>query len=145
PAATAVAFAALVGRVDAIAKGGLAVAAAAPLAMYVVTLLVGHVVATVREPLLYLAETRINGEHRARLAELTAGSDTIGELERAEVQALIREARADPEHFMGGTPGQGASAQLDRIGQLLAMVSSAAVLAAYAWWLVPLVALPALA
>ena len=100
-------------------------------------LLTGHLVETVREPLLFLAETRINGAHRAELARLTSASGTVGDLERAEVQALIRQTRADPEHFMDGTPGQGATAQLARVGQALALVSSAVVLAAYAWWLVP--------
>jgi ATP-binding cassette subfamily B protein len=145
PAVTAVAFAGLVGHVETIAGGGLAAAATTALVAYVLILLVGHAVETVRQPLLFLAETRINGVHRADLARLTAASATIGELERAEVQALIRETRADPEHFMDGTPGQGATAQLARIGQALALVSSAVVLAAFAWWLIPLVALPAVA
>lgn len=145
PAATAVAFAALVGRVEGIAAGGFAATAVSVLIAYILILLTGHAVETVREPLLFLAETRINGAHRADLARLTSAGQTIGELERSEVQALIRQSRADPEHFMDGTPGQGATAQLARVGQALTLVSSAAVLAAYEWWLIPLLALPAIA
>jgi ABC-type multidrug transport system fused ATPase/permease subunit len=145
PAATAVAFAALVGRVEIVANGGFGPAAVAALIAYVVIVLVGHAVQTVQEPLLFLAESRIDGDHRENLARLVSASATIGGLERAEVQALIRESRADPEHFMDGTPGRGATAQLVRLGQALGLVSSAAVLVAYAWWLVPPVALSAVA
>jgi ABC-type multidrug transport system fused ATPase/permease subunit len=113
--------------------------------VYVVILLVGHVVGAVREPLSFLAVTRIDGDHRAEVARLAATSPTIGALERADVQALIWQTRADPETFMEGTPGPGVLAELNLIGRVLALVSSGAVLAAYAWWLVPLMVLPAIA
>ena len=92
PAATAIAFAALIG--DAAVIGH---AALVPLLMYLLILLAGHAFATIREPLGYLAQTRIDGEHRARVARLVSGSPTVAALERSEVQALIWESRADPE------------------------------------------------
>jgi ABC-type multidrug transport system fused ATPase/permease subunit len=143
PAATALAFAALIGRV---AYGdGLAGVAVTTLLAYLAVLLLGHVFGAVREPLSYLARMRIDGEYRAEVSRLAATSATIGALERADVQVLIRQARADPESFMDGSPGPGALAQLDVLGRIVAIAGSGAVLAAYAWWLVPLLALPAAA
>jgi ABC-type multidrug transport system fused ATPase/permease subunit len=140
PAAIAVAFAALVGAVE----SAVAVTAT-PLLIYVAILLIGHLLGAVREPLFFLAGARIDGHHRAELARMTASSHTIGALERAEVQALIRTARADPEHFMDGAPGGGALVQLELIGRALTLASSGAVLAAFAWWSVPPLVLAALA
>ncbi len=143
PAATAVAFAALIGGVaDGGGLGGVAVTA---VLAYLTVLLLGHLLSAVREPLSFLAEARIDGDHRAEVSRLAAMSATIGALERADVQVLIREARADPESFVDGTPGAGALAQLDVIGRVLAVAGAGAVLAAYAWWLVPLLALSAAA
>jgi len=98
-----------------------------------------------RQPLAYLAEARVDGRHRADLTRLAAGSPTIGALERADVQELIRSARADPESFMDGTPGAGVLAQLDLIGRSLALAGAGVVLAAYAWWAVPLLLAAAVA
>ncbi|NUT07291.1 MAG: ABC transporter ATP-binding protein [Hamadaea sp.] len=136
PATAAVAFAALVSRLDAVVSGDAAVAVT-PLLVYLVVVLAGYALGVLREPLRYLAQTRIDGEHRARVARLTSTSVTVGALERPEVQALIWQTRADPESFIEGTPGPGVLVQLDLIGRLLAMVSAGVVLAAYAWWLVP--------
>jgi ABC-type multidrug transport system fused ATPase/permease subunit len=143
PAATAVAFAALVSRVGGIANGA-AAAAIAPLVAYLVILLAAHALAAVREPLSFLAQARIDGDHRARVARLAAMSDTIGALERPEVQALIWQTRADPESFIEATPGPGVLTQLELLGRVLAMVTSGAILAAYTWWLLPLLVVPAL-
>jgi ATP-binding cassette subfamily B protein len=140
PAATALAFAELVGGVP-----GVTGIAATTLLAYLTVLLLGHVLGAVREPLSFLAQMRIDGDHRAEVSRLAATSATIGALERADVQMLIRQARADPESFMDGTPGPGALAQLDVIGRVIAIAGSGAVLAAYAWWLVPLLALSAAA
>ncbi|HEX6683456.1 MAG TPA: ATP-binding cassette domain-containing protein [Candidatus Limnocylindrales bacterium] len=131
PAATALAFAALVANAVELGQ------AATPLLMYLVILLAGHAFGAVREPLYFLAQTRIDGDHRARVARLTASSPTIGALERADVQALIHESRADPESFIEGSPGPGALEQVNLLGRILAMVTSGLVLAAYAWWLIP--------
>ncbi|HEY2793452.1 MAG TPA: ABC transporter ATP-binding protein, partial [Micromonosporaceae bacterium] len=96
PAATAVAFAVLIGRVAHTEATRLIAAAAGPLLLYLLILLAGHVVGAVREPLNFLAVARIDGDHRVKLARLTSMSPTIGALERPEVQALIRATRADP-------------------------------------------------
>jgi ATP-binding cassette subfamily B protein len=129
PAATAIAFAALI--------GGVPGAVAAPLLMYLLILLAGHAFGAVREPLEFLAQTRIDGDHRASVARLASASPATGALETAEVQALIWESRADPESFIEGSPGPGVLVQLDLIGRILAMFASGLVLAAFAWWLIP--------
>jgi ATP-binding cassette subfamily B protein len=143
PAATAVAFARLIGTAGSGAVDNLVQLAVVPLLVYLVILLMGHVLGAVREPLWFLAQVRIDGEHRAQLARLVATGETIGEVERPEVQMLIRQARADPESFVEGTLGTGVLAQLDLLGRILGVLSASAVLAAYAWWLVPLLVLPA--
>ncbi|GIE99242.1 ABC transporter ATP-binding protein [Paractinoplanes rishiriensis] len=135
PAATAVTFGALV--------GGVAGPAMTLLLAYLTVVLLGHVLTTVREPLAYLARMRIDGAHRAEVARLAATSTTIGGLEGAGVQALIRQARADPESFMDGTPGPGTLAQVDILGRLTGIAGAAVVLAAFRWWLAPLLAVAA--
>jgi ABC-type multidrug transport system fused ATPase/permease subunit len=135
PAATAITFARLVG-----AAADNTGVAATTLAAYLTVLLLGHLLGAVGEPLAYLAQMRIDGDHRAEVSRLAAMSATIGAIERSDVQALIRTARADPEKFFDGTPGPGALAQLDVIRRALALAGSCAVLAAYAWWPIPLLA-----
>ncbi|MCW6009101.1 ABC transporter ATP-binding protein/permease [Micromonospora sp. CPCC 205371] len=141
PAATAAAAGWLIDRLT----GGDARNAVAPLAAYALVLLARHALVAVREPLSYLAEARIDGRHRAELSRLAASSPTIDALERSEIQALIRTARADPESFMDGTPGAGVLAQLDLIGRSVALIGASFVLAAYAWWSVPLLVAGAVA
>ncbi|MFC0531777.1 ABC transporter ATP-binding protein [Phytohabitans kaempferiae] len=145
PAGTAVALAVLIERVGTTEAAGLTAVAAAPLVMFAVLLLVGHGLDAVREPLFFLARCRIDGAHRVEVARLASTSDTIGALERPEVQRLIRQARADPENWTERTPGMGALSLLAFLASLLGLVSAGAVLAAYAWWLVPLLVVPALA
>ncbi len=145
PAATAVAVGWLIDRLAAADPGGLRAAAITPLIAYAAVLLGGHLLAAARAPLAYLAEARVDGRHRAELARLAASSPTIGALERPEVQVLIRTARADPESFMDGTPGAGALAQLDLIGRSLALAGAGLVLAAYAWWVLPVLLAAAVA
>jgi ABC-type multidrug transport system fused ATPase/permease subunit len=143
PAVTAIAVGWLIDRLSAEDSPHLLATAAAPLSVYALALLTGHVLTALREPLSYLAEARSDGRHREELSRLAATSPTIGALERSEIQVLIRTARADPESFMDGTPGAGVLAQLDLIGRSLALVGSGLVLAAYAWWSVPLLVVPA--
>ncbi|HEX8345984.1 MAG TPA: ABC transporter ATP-binding protein [Actinoplanes sp.] len=144
PAATAVALAHLISRVDAARAADLTTVTAAPLLLFAGVLLVGHVLDAVREPLFFLARARMDGAHRSDVARLAATSHTIAALERPDVQALIREARADPDNWTERTPGAGALGQLGVLGRTSTVVSTSAVLAAYAWWLIPLIALPAL-
>ncbi|MER5990790.1 ABC transporter ATP-binding protein [Streptomyces viridosporus] len=142
PPATAIALAYLLDRVQGVRAGSLA-AAAAPLLVFAGVLLLGHVLEAVRDPLVYAAQARIDGKHRAAVARLAATSHTIDALERPEVQRLIRLARADPENWTERTPGAGAVAQLAEFGRAITLLSSAVVLAAYAWWLIPVLVLPA--
>ncbi|NUR51832.1 MAG: hypothetical protein HOV71_27215, partial [Hamadaea sp.] len=60
PATAAVAFAALVSRLDAVVSGDAAVAVT-PLLVYLVVVLAGYALGVLREPLRYLAQTRIDG------------------------------------------------------------------------------------
>jgi ABC-type multidrug transport system fused ATPase/permease subunit len=145
PAATAVAVGQLIDRLAVAEPGGLLTAVQGPLLRYVCVLLAGHLLVAAQSPLSYLAAARIDGRHRQELSRLVAGSATIGALERSEVQALIRTARADPESFMDGRPGEGALAQLALIGRFLGLASAGAVLAAWVWWAGPLLVLAGLA
>ncbi|MBZ6282981.1 ABC transporter ATP-binding protein [Streptomyces olivaceus] len=143
PPATAIALAGLLDRVQEVRAGSLA-AAAVPLFLFAGVLLLGHGLEAVRDPLAYAVQTRVDGRHRAGVARLAATSRTIDALERPEVQRLIRLARADPENWTERTPGAGAVAQLAEFGRAVTLLSSSVVLAAYAWWLIPLLVLPAL-
>ena len=58
------------------------------------------------------------------------------------MQRLIREARADPENWTERTPGEGGLAQLGVVERGIGLASAAAILAVYAWWLIPLLVLP---
>ena len=142
PAAVAVVLAALVARVG-LADGDLGGAAVLPLVLFGAVLIIGHCAETVVEPLRYLAVSRIDGKHRRKISDLAASSPTIDALERPDVQAMIREVEADPRTGYERTPGEGAVAQVEWFCGLLGVAASAAVLAQFAWWLVPLIVLPA--
>ncbi|WP_200422671.1 ABC transporter ATP-binding protein [Streptomyces sp. Y2F8-2] len=145
PAATAVTMALLVSRLGTSSSGEVFAVALGPLLAFGAVLLAGHVVDALAEPLRFVAEARMDGAHRARIARLAAGSPTIGALERPEVQKQIRLARADPDNWTERTPGQGALAQLGEFVRILGITASCLVLARYAWWLVPVVLLAAVA
>ncbi|HLL67424.1 MAG TPA: ATP-binding cassette domain-containing protein [Micromonosporaceae bacterium] len=145
PAATAVALGMLISRVNDTGTADLTIAVAIPLALFAAVLLVGHALDAVREPLFFLARARIDGAHRAALARLAATSHTIAALERPEVQRLIREARADPDNWTERTPATGALAQFGLLGRVFTVLSSGAVLAVYAWWVVVLLTVAAVA
>jgi ATP-binding cassette subfamily B protein len=144
PAATALATALLVSRVTGIGRAGVPAAALLPLAVFAVVLLIGHAVEAALDPLSFLIQQRIDGAHRADVARLTATSPTIGALEQPEAQRLVRLARADPVTWSERTPGQGALAQVEQLASVLGVLASCLVLLHFAWWLVPLLLLPAL-
>ncbi|GAB2640047.1 ABC transporter ATP-binding protein [Nocardia goodfellowii] len=106
--------------------------------------LVGRLAQTMSAPTVYLVSQRIDMARRAELAELASSSAEIAVLERPRVRELLRIARADPEFWAERTPGQGATAQLDLIVRWIGVLSSAVVLTVFAWWLAPLVIVPAL-
>jgi ATP-binding cassette subfamily B protein len=137
PAASAVAMALLVGRVEAHAAVWL------PLGVFVGVLLFGHLVDAFVLPVGSLVTARIDGAQRAELARLTSASSTVARLEDPDVQDLVRVASADPENWTEKTPGNGAVAQLGLLARWAGAVGAGAVLAAYAWWLVPILVVPA--
>jgi ATP-binding cassette subfamily B protein len=145
PAASAVTLAVLVGRLEAAIGGGDGVlgALALPLAGLAGVMLVGHLLDSVREPLHFLVRSRVDGQHRAAVSRLAASSDTIGALERPDVQRLVHLARADPMNWSERTPGDGAIALVALVGRGVTLLSTSAVLAAFAWWLIPLYVIPA--
>ncbi|OAH13872.1 ABC transporter ATP-binding protein [Streptomyces jeddahensis] len=144
PAATAMVLALLVSRVTALGGTGEMGAALLPLTGFGVVLLVGHAAEAVTEPLAYLVQQRIDGAHRAAVTRLAASSPTIDLLEQPEAQRLIRQAKADPDEFSQRTPGQAALAQLDQLADAVGVAAACVVIAQFAWWLVPLLLIPAL-
>jgi ABC-type multidrug transport system fused ATPase/permease subunit len=143
PAATAIATAVLVARISGHTPTGLLVATAAPLLVLAVVMVAGHAAEALAVPLEFLAKARIDGAHRADLARLASGGPTIDRLERPHVQQLIRIARADPRNWTERTPGDGSVGQIHWVTGLIGAAASCAVLARYAWWLVPALLLPA--
>ncbi|WP_086558388.1 ABC transporter ATP-binding protein [Streptomyces africanus] len=145
PSATAVVLAVLVRRFE---TGGTTLppltAALAPLAAFVTVLLLGHVMDTVLEPLGFLVQATIDGVHRASIIELVSSTPTIDQLETPQARTLIRAAKADPDNWTEHTPGEGAVAVLRILTGFLGVAGSCVVLAGYAWWLVPVVLVPAL-
>ncbi|GIF01693.1 ABC transporter ATP-binding protein [Paractinoplanes rishiriensis] len=108
------------------------------------TVLVGQILDAFFVPLTELVKARIDGAHRAELARLTAAGPTIGELEDPEIQDLVRLATADPHFWTEKTPGQGTEAQVGSMLRWVGATTSAAIVAVYAWWLLPVLVVPAL-
>jgi ATP-binding cassette subfamily B protein len=108
------------------------------------TVLAGQILDAFFQPLTALVKSRVDGAHRAELARLTAASPTLAELEDPEIQDLVRLATADPQYWTEMTPGQGAEAQVGSTMRWIGAISSAAIVAAFAWWLLPVLVVPAL-
>ncbi|MFI9382489.1 ABC transporter ATP-binding protein [Kutzneria sp. NPDC052558] len=115
-----------------------------PLVLLGAVVLLSRLAQTVATPVTYLVAQRIDAARRASITELAASSPGIAPLERPRVRELLRIARADPEFWAERTPGQGTTAQLDLMTRWLGVLASAVVLAEFAWWLAPLVIVPAL-
>ncbi|NUP51161.1 MAG: ABC transporter ATP-binding protein [Catenulispora sp.] len=143
PAATATATAALVARIGGHSSSGLLAATVGPLLLLVVVMAAGHATEALAAPLEFVAKARIDGAHRAGLARLASGSATVDRLERPRVQQLILIARADPHNWTERTPGDGALGQIRWLTGLIGAAASCAVLARYAWWIVPVLVVPA--
>ncbi|KOG08200.1 hypothetical protein ADK35_42015 [Streptomyces viridochromogenes] len=141
PAATAVAMATLVEHVAVEATPFTQVAVV--LGMYATVIVASHVLEAVSVPLQYAVKARMDGAQRAEIASLAATSETIEVLERPKVQQLIRQARAEPVNWTERTVGDGAHSQLAIVTGMVGVIASCVVLAQLAWWLVPLVLLPA--
>ncbi|MEV5259454.1 ABC transporter ATP-binding protein [Streptomyces anulatus] len=107
-------------------------------------ILAGRLAQVWSAPVAYLAAQRVDAARRASLTERAVSSDQIGVLEQPRTRELLRVARADPEFWAERTPGTGATAQLDLIIRWIGVIAAAVVLASFAWWLAPLVIVPAL-
>ncbi|MFD6951069.1 hypothetical protein A6A08_00865 [Nocardiopsis sp. TSRI0078] len=145
PAVTALALAALVGVLAPPAAPGTFASALPPILVLGLVVLGGHAGEAAAAPLEYLARSRIDGAHRERIGRAASGSRGIAALEDTAVQVLLRQVRADPEHGVESTPGGGAVAALRWTCGLAGAVLTCAVLARFAWWLVPVVLVPAAA
>ncbi|MFG3015656.1 ABC transporter ATP-binding protein [Streptomyces cinerochromogenes] len=107
-------------------------------------ILVGRLAQIWSTPTSYLIAQRIDAARRVGLTELAMSSPQIGMLEQSRTRELLRIARADPEFWAERTPGTGATAQLGLMTRWVGVVVAALVLTDFAWWLAPLVILPAL-
>jgi len=143
PALTALSLAGLVGALHRDGAADLFVAALPALATFGAVLLIGHVATAATAPLSFTAAARIDGRHRGRVTDTASGGTAFEALERPEVQILIREALADRSHGYDCTPADAAIGQLRWLSGLIGAAAACAVLASYAWWLVPLVLVPA--
>jgi ATP-binding cassette subfamily B protein len=119
-------------------------AAVGPLAAFGGLLLLGYLAEAAVTPLELRARARIDGRHRSEVMRLAMGTPTIDVLDDPETQTLIREVRADPRNVVEYTPADGALSVLRVLVGLIGAVAAAVVLATYAWWMVPLVLVPAL-
>lgn len=117
-------------------------AALLPLAAFGVVIFAGHLADAIVMPLEFRARARIEGTHRTRLLRMITAVSSIGPLETASVQQLIRQASAEPDHGVT-TPADGALAQVRWIAGLIGTGAVCGVLTQYAWWLVPLLVVPA--
>ena len=105
---------------------------------------VGQACSCFVRPLYRIARARIDALHRARLMELLLSTPTITALESQPVQDLVKAATADPMEWVDKTPGDGALGQLSMLVCWAGLTSTAAVVATWSWWLVPVLILPAL-
>jgi ABC-type multidrug transport system fused ATPase/permease subunit len=142
PPLTALALAALVTELAPPATPGLFSAALVPILLLALVLLAGHLGESAAAPLEYLVMSRVDGAHRSRVARMAASAPGITALESPEAQKLLREVRADPDHGVETTPGDGAVAALRWVCGLLGAVVTCGILFQYAWWAVPLVLVP---
>ncbi|MFJ5309582.1 ABC transporter ATP-binding protein [Streptomyces sp. NPDC088350] len=143
PAALAQATAVLLGHVQYAHREGLFGSAIAPLAVFALLLGLGHAIEALAEPLIFLFESRIDGAHREKIIVRAVSSPTIGQLEDKRTQRLIRLAKADPASWTERKPGEGAVALIRMGTMFLGVAASCAVVCQYAWWLVPVLLVPA--
>lgn len=142
PAATAVAMGTLVSAASD-GRDDLWQRATVPLVALGVALLLGQVLNAVVSPLRVLAKGRVDGAHRQAVASLAVSTATMTDIERPEIQDLIRRCAADEREWVEKTPGDGAQDQLDLVTRFVGMLASAAVVASYAPWLLALLVPPA--
>lgn len=142
PASIAITIGAIVSRLAAPSSGDLLTILLAPLATLGCVVYAGHLADAAARPLEFQARARIDGAHRAQILAMTTAVPFIAPLERPEVQQLIRQAAAEPDYGVT-TPADGALAQLRWLAGLIGVVTICAVLAQFAWWLIPVLVVPA--
>ena len=146
PSATALATAAVISEISRHGGQPRAFSYAVPPLIYLAAAMVAaQLIAAFLWPAADLVRTRIDAVHRERLARLAVGAPTIVELERPEVQDLIKAASGESTNWVEKTPSDGALGQWNMILRYLGMIASALVLARYSWWLIPVVVIPAVA
>lgn len=139
PAATAVAMGLLVGSLERrLDVGG----ALLPLLAFGAALLGGYLLDAAGTPLGFAVQTRIDGRHRAAVARLAASAPVLTALESQRAQDLIRIANADPDNWTESSPGSAVISQAGNVFRYVGAVSSCAVLAAFAPWLIPVIVVP---
>jgi ABC-type multidrug transport system fused ATPase/permease subunit len=138
PAAVAVTMALLIGHVER-GRGFLP-----ELAAFVVVVLAGQLADAFLVPLCSLVKSRVDGAQRVELIRLTTSSPTIGALEDPDVQDQVRLASADPMFWTEKTPGDGALGQVNLMARWVGALGSGAIVASYAWWLLPVLVVPAM-
>ena len=139
PAATAVTMGLLVGSLERRLDFG---GALLPLLGFGAALLGGYLLDAAGAPLGFAVQSRVDGRHRAAVARLAASTLTLGALEGQRARDLIRVARADPGNWTESSPGSAVVTQVSNVFGYVGVVSSCAVLAAFAWWLVPALVVP---
>ncbi|MEU8834414.1 ABC transporter ATP-binding protein [Streptomyces sp. NPDC051639] len=115
-----------------------------PLSLFGVLLVSGHLADAWAPSLTFAAAAAIDGAHRTEVARLASSTLDVVALEASGTHALLREVAADPMLGFEATPGKGATAELRWLVNVAAAVTAALALCWYAWWLVPIVAVPAL-
>ncbi|MGW2782313.1 ABC transporter ATP-binding protein [Streptomyces populi] len=115
-----------------------------PLVLFGVLLVAGHLADAWTPSLTFAASAAIDGAHRTEVARLASSTLDVVALEASGTHALLREVAADPMLGFEATPSKGATAELRWLVNVAAATTAALALCWYAWWLVPIVAVPAL-
>lgn len=144
PTAVGAGLAGVVAAIEGAPAQQLLAATLMSLVVFTCFLLLGYLADSLVAPLEYLAQSRIDGAHRARLGAAIAACRTLEVLERPEVQTSIRTVEADPRLGLDGTPGQGAIAQLRLLSNLVGLLGALAILFAVTWYLPLVVLVPAM-
>ncbi|MDT0268735.1 ABC transporter ATP-binding protein [Streptomyces sp. DSM 44915] len=142
PALSALSLAWVISRVSEPTDVGLLTAVGPALLGYAGVLVLSQALEALSTPLQYFAKARIDGRRRTDVLRVTAACQTIEVLEEPEVRELVRLAKAEPGNWTERTPGDGCLAQTRMCAEALGLIASCGILATFAWWLIPVVAIP---
>ncbi len=144
PAATAVSLGLIIGNIDEADAAKDLSPVIAPLLLFGGVVLAGHAASSTSRWLTQVVAGEIDGCLRKELLGIVDSQPSIEQFESAEVQRLIRQAGAEPDHAIV-TPGMGATGLLTWLAGLAGAVMACAVVAQYQLWPVPLLLGTALA